>query len=245
MPTLTESNERPYDIASEATSVVFKGPFTPRIFSPSWFRTVDLIGDREFEDVEIAVINDEIAQFRMGWIDFHVTTESLQFATTEPDELPRIRDISVGTLNLLGYQPISAMGINRATHTPMPTRELQHKVGDTLAPKAPWSESTTSPGMRSITIWDVRTDGWEGNIGITVEPSFQIEQAVYVGVNDHYDLDRDDLTDVTRDSGFGRRRNVEASLAKREAALTILRTQWDASMRHAEVVYSSVMRTAV
>lgn len=232
-------------IAVESAAVVIRGPFNPVVFSPSWFADAELVGSAELNDSEIEVISPEISSFRLGWLRFTATRDTLQLATEEVEELPRLRDATVGVLRTLHHQPVSVLGINRETHTLVGSADALNHLGDRISPKDIWSDFLDTPGVRSVTMWGARTDQWRGRINVRVEPSVVVPMAAFVSVNDHYELVEDTHEHDNRPNAYGSGDGqVEADPEKRQAAIEVLIKHWDSSMARAAQAHARLMAIA-
>ncbi|MFD3447052.1 hypothetical protein ACFDTO_20840 [Microbacteriaceae bacterium 4G12] len=232
-------------VAVDAAAVVVRGPFNPAIFSPAWFSDAELVGKAEVEDSEIEVISPDVTSFRLGWLRFTATRDTLQLATEEIDELPRLRDAAIGVLKILDHQPVSVLGINRDTHTLVGSSDSLNHLGDRISPKEIWLDFLDTPGVRSITMWGARTDKWRGRINVRVEPSVLIPMAAFVSVNDHYELVEEDQEHTNRGDSYGSGDGpVEPASEKRQTAIEILIHEWDASMARATIAHAHLMAFA-
>src|SRR5882762_5070374 len=100
-----------------------------------------------------------------------------------------MRDLIVGTFNLLQHTPLHKLGINIDMHFRMDSEASWHAFGHRLAPKDLWQDTLKNPGMRSLTMEGQRPDAFRGYIRVQVEPSIKIHPGVYVRVNDHYEIE--------------------------------------------------------
>lgn len=232
-------------VALDAASIVVRGIFNPVVFSPAWFADGELIGKTELENADVEVISQEIASFRMGWLRFTATRDTLQLGTEEVEELPRLRDAAIGVLKILTHHPISVLGINRDTHTLVDSPEALNRLGDTITPKGVWTDFLDTPGMRSVTMWGARSDTWKGRVNVRVEPSVAFPVAAFVSVNDHFELVKEegDRTDRTDSYGSGDTL-VDAQIDKRQTAIDILLTEWDASLARASAAQAQLLALA-
>lgn len=234
MPLDTETGGSEVRVALDSVSVVVRGAFNPALFTPAWFRDADLIGRDEFDDSHIELITADFSTFRMGWLNFHASRDSLQLQTEAVEEFPRLRDAAIGILRRLEHYPVSVLGINRDTHTMVESMDSLHSLGDALAPKRPWVDFLEVPGVRSIAMWGARSDGWRGKITVRVEPSVAFSPAAFISVNDHYELIEDDNNHSTRGESYGSGdQPVDALPEKLPRALEILNQEWAASMERA------------
>lgn len=235
---------RPSMTVASGTSIVLRGQFRPSLFSPAWFRSADLIDEGEYLEHDLRTISRDVADFTVGTIDVYITNDLLQLGSKNPGHATRLRDLAIGTLMELRHTPVSAMGINRAFHARVSSNEAMHRVGDVLAPKQPWAGLLRTPGMRAIETWGVRNDGWEGRVGVVVEPSDTVQPGVYVNVNDHFELEPV-RRDVTRDDAFlGQDSPSEATRDKRRQALEILASGWNVSATLATDLRDRVLQLA-
>tara|TARA_R110002051_G_scaffold9732_8_gene37568 strand:- start:4114 stop:4839 length:726 start_codon:yes stop_codon:yes gene_type:complete len=222
-------------IAIEAVTIVIRGAFAPAAFSPLWFREQGLIGDSELANHQIEVITQEFAVFRMGWLQCQISTDGMRLGTEEPEEFERLRDAAVGTLQVLRYTPISALGVNRDFHTTMESVDKWHAIGDALAPKAIWEDVLEVPGMRSVTLWGQRPDQYAGHVQVQVEPSVKLPISIYVSTNDHFELTLETKKIRTRAEGWDlTERAAEPSTQKTHLAITVLLDEWAAILQRAE-----------
>ncbi len=232
-------------IAIEATTIVVRGSFNPAIFTPSWFKDQGLVGSAEIEEQQIDIITRDISVFRMGWLSCHVTQDGLQLSASAPEEFERLRDAALAVLRLLSHTPISAVGLNRDFHTTMNSMAQLHAIGDAISPKAIWNNTLEMPGLRSATLWGVRTDGYGGHVQVTVEPSTRVPQSVYVAINDHFTLSFESTPTGTRDAAWDlTEEGSEETAQKIPVAVRVLLEQWSASLERAEAARQNVVRLA-
>ncbi len=238
------------EYAVDAVEVVIKGAFNPAIFSPAWLLAEQVIGALEYEDLELNLISRDFAGFRTGWLRCDVTPEACQLSTQEPEEFERLRDAAVTVLRALPKTPIAALGLNRLVHVLVPDLDAWHAIGDRLAPKDIWKDLLEAPGMRTVTVWGVRTDGYTGRIQVQVEPSFRVPRAVFMSVNDHFTLS-DATGDVTetrsRDEAWqlGHESEVEVTSAKIAVALELLSNHWQASLSRSTLYIDRVLHQGI
>jgi hypothetical protein len=81
------------------------------------------------------------------------------------------------------------VGVNRSVHLRTESEEKWHEIGHKLAPKEFWEPITEKPGTQSITIRSARTDSRTGYVDITIQPSGRVPFGLFVGINDHIQLD--------------------------------------------------------
>ncbi len=226
----------PTPTAHSATTIVLKGQFTPALFSPAWLLAQGLIGVQEYDDVKLNFINTEIASFATGWLDFYASADTLQFSTSDDSEIERLRDIAIGILQVLPHTPLVALGINRHFHSLCRSVAEWHAIGDLLAPKAPWADIVSVPGMTNVTILGQRDSKFAGRIQVQVEPSYTVMPGIFLTVNDHYDLGGGENKIETREDVETALR-IDMTTASRNLsdknvpiALAVLNEEWAASI---------------
>ncbi len=222
------------ELVLDGVDIVLRGRFNPSIFSPAWLLSQGIIGPAEYAAADVDFITRDVAVFKVGWLGCQTTPDALQLSTTEVDEFERARDAAQSVLRALPHTPVSALGINRAVHFAADSLEQWHAVGDRVVPKDIWNDSLVAPGTRSVTLWGARPDQYTGRVQVQVEPSFRVPRAVYVSINDHYQLtysehgpdarSRDVAWQVTMED------DVEPGPEKLEVAHEVLSGSWAASL---------------
>lgn len=203
-------------------SIVLIGNFNPKIFQPAWFGAEELIQKQEAEKANIEIIHPDVVIFSLEWLRIEVTRERFSVTTMQQPFDEVIRDIVIGTFNLLRHTPLIQMGINRGMHFLMESEEKWHAAGHKLAPKEHWKDILNAPGLRSLTMEEgIRRDGLKGYIRVKVEPSVRIHPGIFFDVNDHFE---------TKDS---------ISVVGSEEITNILKDSWSASYARSEsIIYS-------
>lgn len=174
----------------EGISIVLVGDFNPKIFQPAWFAAQDppLIPKLEAEEAKVEIIHPDVVIFEVDWFRLQATRDRFLISTAQASRYEFLRDLVVGTFQLLQHTPIRAMGINKDTHWGVGSEDVWHKFGHRIAPKEVWNGVLEKPGLLSLAIRGVRTDDYDGNINVKVEPSRQIHPGIYFNVNDHYSV---------------------------------------------------------
>jgi hypothetical protein len=219
-------------VAADLASVVITGPMKPVVISPTWLRELDLIGDSELQDANFELlIPNEAATFQAGWLRVLANPQTLEVQTTQEAEFERLRDVALGILRAREDAPIAMMGINRTVHFKLNDLGRWHAIGDHLVHNELWEGVLHLSGMRSVTYWGTRTDGYGGRIHVQVEPSFQFPPGVFLSYNDHYDLTKVEKIPAQRtEESFGRVESAEVSVEKVAVAKEILTDNWTESM---------------
>jgi hypothetical protein len=190
----------------EGWQVVLVGNFNPGIFHPAWFEKIGLISKEESLNAKIEIVRPEVSNFVVGSINVLVTLDRCQLDTSDPASSGQLRDIAIGSFRVLDQTPFKQMGVNHMMHFKMDSTESWHKVGHTLVPKGIWSDLIDTPGTLRVELQGVRKGSSAKSITVTVEPSKKVVPGVYVGTNEHFELSKDQESQVLID---------------------VLNTQWD------------------
>jgi hypothetical protein len=217
-------------------SIALLGHFNPIIFRPDWFRDKSILVGSDFDEVNIDIINPEIVQFRLSWLQITVTRDRF-FVMVVQEPVIRIQDFFVSSFQRLPETPVSALGLNRDVHFDCGSFEAMNEIGDVLAPKEFWGDFVTDSGrraggLRSLTMEQsilvnnepAPLDGKKGWIRVQVEPSARITPTgIFVTVNDHYIL------------------TADGTLSDARAAADIVAADWADSKSRAEALIDRIM----
>jgi hypothetical protein len=229
-------------VAAESATVVVTGQWRPVTVSPKWLRDHDLIGDAELNRSSFELlIPNEAATFEAGWLRCQANAQVIQFETQQPAEFERLRDLAAGFLREQSGTMITHMGINRNAHFRIADQNEWHAIGDRLVHNEIWEGILHLPGMRSVTYWGIRTDGYGGRIHVQVEPSLPFPPGVFVAYNDHYDLSKDKKVPSSRDE-FGMEGSEDSSSTEEKIAVAIevLNVNWSDSMQRFNVILEAL-----
>lgn len=206
----------------EGFLAVLVGNFNPGIIQPAWLAYHQLILEDEFKKAEIEIIRPEIAIYRVGALTLRVLVERFQVESSTAECVGPMRDFVVGIFRLLEQTPISKFGINRNMHFRMPSSEAWHKVGHQLVPKELWRGIIDEPGTRSVTVIGKRHGSPSKHFQATVEPSVKIENGVFIGTNEHFEVGGE-------------------SSAGNAIAIDLLAGQWEESLRFSKQIAESII----
>lgn len=170
----------------ESVDIVLLGSFNPQIFQPAWFAAQGLLSTAESQSAEIAIIHSQVVQFATERFEVVVAPDRFQVSTLDASSHEPMRDLAIGSFQVLSHTPIAAMGINSGGHYQLSSEDDWHRIGHTLMPPGNWEGLLKDVGMRSVVAEGQRPDGAVGYIRVTVEPSARYERAVYIQVNDHF-----------------------------------------------------------
>jgi hypothetical protein len=208
----------------EGISIVLVGDFNPKIFQPVWFAAQEppLIPKMEAEEAKLEIIHPDVVVFEVDWFQLQVTRDRFHISTVQESRYEFLRDLVLGTFQLLQHTPVRAMGINKDAHRGVQSMEMWHGFGDRIAPKGVWDGIVEKPGLLTITIQGARTDGHQGYVNVKVEPSRQIHPGIYFNINDHYSV-----------------KEPEKALGCNEI-MDILRTRFQESMNRSDKIVSDI-----
>ena len=99
-------------IKSQKQNIVLIGDFNPHIFQPHWFAYHKLLGEDECKSAKIDIVHSDITIFRLDWLKFEITRERVVAMTSFDQYYEVLRDLIIGTFNILTHTPIRMMGIN-------------------------------------------------------------------------------------------------------------------------------------
>ena len=175
---------------SEGISIVLIGDFNPKIFQPAWFAAQEppLIPKLEAEEAKIEIIHSDVATFEVDWFRLQVLRNRFQISSYQESRYEFLRDLVLGTFQILQHTPVREIGINREVHSGVENEKVWHEFGHRIAPKDVWNGILEKPGLLSLTMVGVRTDGHNGDINVIVQPSTTIRPGIYFNVNDHYSV---------------------------------------------------------
>jgi len=222
---------------SGGVSIVLRGKFNPAIFSPAWFEKNDLLGQKA-EDAEVRIIHPDVTSFKTDRMTLNSDRNRFSVESLEEPWIG-INDFTLRLFgDLLPHTPIEMMGINRTMEFDS-TFEKMEKIGDVLAPKAPWGEwgkmmasgeGEKHGGMRAL-VQEIRNldDRPGGYIRIDVGPSAWRKNCIAISVNDHYDFSSLLTGELTNGS---------------ELAMSNLREKFESSIRRSGEIINQVTSLA-
>lgn len=221
-------------------SIVLIGSFNPAIVTPDWLEKYNLLGP---EDAELArnspdiAITHHVTKFETDWCVLQVLPN--QFSITSKGAVgPNLMDLAVGIFSLLPHTPVSALGMNFMAHYRMDNEDEYHKVGDVLAPKAPWYEQydpkTSYAGLESITVRIHPFARGEKNNqtdskNITLQASAEVPGGIFMMMNDHHDIKNSENTADTNS----------------EQVVKLIGEQWQERSNESMKVFESVLNYAL
>jgi hypothetical protein len=189
-------------------SVVILGKFNPAIFHPQWFARFNLLGPTETEGAKLEVSHPDISLFTAGWAKVQVTDDKAIFETSDPTKKYEVRDLALGTFQILEHTPLRAFGINSVRHYKIENEETWHAIGDYFAPKDAWlglfDDDGHRPGLHGLSILGSRKGCNAHRIQLQLGPSHpeRIKAGVFIKINQHYELPQADEDDNETNVGL-------------------------------------------
>lgn len=170
--------------------IVFLGDFNPKIFSPIWFSSYDLIGKTEATEANVEVIHKDVSVFNLDWFRLQVTLDRFSIFTEQEAYFEKLLDLVHHTFTHLSHTPIHAIGMNWGGHYLPDTTEEWHEFGYFIAPQSPWKNIFDDSAVLKVEMTEKNKpkDLSDGNIQVWVEPSKQIRGGIFINMNDHYEI---------------------------------------------------------
>lgn len=169
-------------------SIVLIGSFNPRIHHPLWYIQHGMMAPEEIEEVSELVCSDEVTIFVHNEIHFQVERHRFALTTRDESRFMLVKDFVVGTFQVLGHIPITALGINRDSEFTVDGAATFHAIGHSLAPKDVWRDFIQSPGMQVVAITGKPISGRAKAINARVQPTrLEYPFRVLVAINQHYE----------------------------------------------------------
>ena len=215
----------------EQLSIVLAGSFNPMIFQPSWFAKHNILSKEEAKtakDAASILVSPEVTQIILPSLSLIVMRDKLT-AQAQNLNYEILKDLIIGTLELLIHTPIAHVGINLEAHYQLASEQIWHKFGDLLAPKEIWEGITKNPGMGGLKIQSERGDDYQGSVNIRVAPSYRIHPGVYIHLNDHFDLRSD-----SSNTHLGAKNSLD-----------LLEAVWEESIENARKAHRHLLSKAV
>lgn len=226
-------------------SAVLVGSFNPTIFHPQWLARTGLLPQAEADEATVEFIAPQVTKFSTSWFECQVTLDNFQVSTLQAEMEEPLRDLVVGTFDLLPHTPVWSFGLNFDSHFSLPSVDTWHKLGHTLSPKDIWAGLLEDPGTRAVLIQGRRREGISGAVNVRVEPSLRVHPGLYINVNDHFDL-RSDVPETWEESIAAATDENAANFWTQGAtdAVTAIASEWSNSWERAYDIMQGVVRQA-
>ena len=176
-------------------SVVLKGDFNPKIFQPAWFAMNNLIRPSEVDDpkdTKIRIIHPSVADFGLAWCNVLVTRDTFSVMSIQEIAFEPIRDLVIGTFQVLHHTPITKVGINHDRHYKFKAGNSADKFFSKNIDINLWKKLLPAPKVNALIIKYDRQDNYKGAINIKIEPSDKIKDGIFIAINDHFEITSDE-----------------------------------------------------
>lgn len=218
----------PPQLRHESTSVVLLGHFNPSIFTPAWFAAFELLPWEQVNEevLELEIIHPQIVQFGADWLALTVQEDRLQASTQDPAFYPLLRDLVLGTFQLLSHTPIRGLGLNHTFHYHTPVEDDWKAISNSVSPESRWRALLNEPRTERLAKRGDRPDGREGHVNVRLEPSRRYPPGVFVQFNDHFVLSHEESGEP-QSAG---------------TVVPVLANVWEDSQERARVIVDAILR---
>lgn len=172
-------------LESEGLAIVAVGSFNPAIFHPSWFAAQNLIRPEEARTADIKIVHRQAAIFSIEWFSLQVTETTFNAETGDPTKSLPLRDLVIGTFQLLEHTPIDACGLNRYLHFRASSVDDWRELGDRLVPKQRWQGILGDPELQSLTITGKCEASTGAAVHVKIEPSGLVSPGVFIQIHQY------------------------------------------------------------
>lgn len=226
-------------------SVVLVGSFNPTIFHPQWLARMGLLPKEEADEATVEFAAPQVTKFSTNWFECQVTLDNFQMSTLQAEMEEPLRDLVVGTFDLLPHTPVWSFGLNFDSHFSLSSVDAWHKLGHTLSPKKIWDGLLEDPGTRAVLIQGRRKDDMPGTVNVRVEPSVRVHPGLYINVNDHFDLRQGAPRSWEESITVAMDENPADSWAQGATdAVAAIESEWSKSWARAYEIMQGVVRQA-
>jgi hypothetical protein len=215
----------------DAASIVLVGDFNPPIFQPEWFRSHGLIRESEAKAAQERpnfVLAGNLANFHAGPFEVQVTQERFVARVSDTPSFHPLRDLIIGTFDLLEHTPVRLLGLNRMLHYELDTKEEWSKVRHTFAPKENWQGVMDDPEMLSVQMQGQGRVQEAQHFRVKVQPSQQVVNGIYFDCNEQYDAR---LLDESEPETLSAGRFIE-----------IIDNEWEEALAHAKTSSQTLLK---
>jgi hypothetical protein len=181
-------------------SVNILGNFNPAIYHPAWFKHHNLIGSDDYDYAmdktknKFEVVHQSLCSFAINdGLNILSTIDKFQISGGTYLN-PKIRDLIIGTFNILGETPINAFGINRIMDFKMDNHDQFIDIIQKIAPLEKFEGIMSSPSLKELEISSKSDD--DRIINIRILPTKKFEYGIFIEVNNHYDKDNQDKLEI-------------------------------------------------
>jgi hypothetical protein len=180
----------------EAVSIVVLGNMNPAIHQPSWYRAVKVLkADEESAAREHPqlLVSPTLTAFSTGVFRIVCRLDRWEILSEKPEQLARVAEVASGTFDRLRDTPATVVGITYMVHRPLAgEKRVSPILQATLRRALPFFASSTFATFTGAT----ERNGVRETV--TVEPSRQRQDAVFVGFGIELEQQPQALFDVNQ-----------------------------------------------
>ncbi len=167
-------------------SIVALGGFNPAILHPVWFSVNNLIPEEEAEKANIEIVNREIAVFQTDWFGLQVLGDRFVVDTRDLAKHMPLRDLAIGTFQLLEHTPIHSFGLNAQYHWRFETEKEMDQLRKHYLTGKSWDNLLDDANLGSLSVTGKRNECNADCINIKIDESNLNKLVARVSVNEHY-----------------------------------------------------------
>lgn len=183
----------PFVSSPEIYSIVVAGAMNPAIHHPAWYKSIGALKDEEASlalpssPLQIAeqwlatICTPQVAQFTVGRIRVVCIQQSWTIVTTDSDLVVRILGIASCVFRALGHTPVSAYGLNVASHRSSGVQRVGARLAE-LVQRLPLGLVFSGETSNSATI-ALKSSVENRDLNITIQPSVKAEDMIFAAIN--------------------------------------------------------------
>lgn len=223
------------------SAIVIVGQVNPAMFTPDWLQQCELIGSADASTARSSegfIVSGDITSFRTEAFSIQVLRNRIHIENNGV-LTPALADLAAGLLSVMPQTAVEMMGLNFTAHFRIADAASYHKLGDALAPKKYWEAAfpgeSNSYGMNEIAIkvqpYPRDTNPIPVNskeIRVNVQPSPKVTRGVFFAINYHSPIPA-----------------TTADKTSAEAAVDVIRTDWERHWKESLVSFDKVLSTAL
>lgn len=241
-------------------TVSLAGSFNPHAFQPAGLASLEILTRQEGADPEGLTVQPEFLRFATEHITLEATRELVEITSraADVDEL-RIREIAEGLTREFQHPPVSGLSIARYGHfsfaegqepvelvnsafesvsaqlaigggSPTPSPQRAQTWQGVVLPGL-WDDLLHAPRLDELTMRGDRTDGYAGNVSVTIEPSLIVRGGLFLA-----------HIDIIQTAGLPQLGESPEKSVGSSGAQAILADIWDPTKDRAFAVFETLSR---
>ena len=130
--------------------------------------------------------------FSLEWLGLQVTPDRFTASTTDSAHLEPVKDLVLGAFSVLEHTPLRMMGMNRDIHRKLLSQEVLNRIAGHLVSTGFWHQAISDSRPQSIKMAGRRPSIEDAVLNVTIEASARLVPGMYMGFNEHYEVEDDD-----------------------------------------------------